>query len=259
MALLYALKKIVTYLFLPPGICVLFFCFLGWRLCRVRKPLRGWCAIGAGALLWFLSTGTGAGIICLPLERGLAVPSHPRGDVIILLGGGTYDDVPDLTGRGTPSDDMLFRVVTAARIYREFPVPVLVSGRDGTSDLPSDRQPVERFLVDLGVLREKIIIENESRDTAGNARNCREICRRRGFRNPILVTSAFHMRRSVQDFKRVGITVTPLPAHFRTTGDWEWNWSVILSGLGLPTSGALHVSCLAMKEYLGLLSSRLPR
>jgi uncharacterized SAM-binding protein YcdF (DUF218 family) len=96
-------------------------------------------------------------------------------------------------------------------------------------------------------------MEGGSRDTAENARNSRDICARKGFRAPLLVTSAFHMRRAQRAFEKEGMTVTPLPAHFRTTGGGSFSWSALVSSLELPTSGSFHLSSLALKEYLGLL------
>jgi uncharacterized SAM-binding protein YcdF (DUF218 family) len=49
------------------------------------------------------------------------------------------------------------------------------------------------------------------------------------------------------------MTVTPLPADFRTAGEGSFSWSALVSTLGLPSSGSFHLSSLALKEYLGLL------
>ena len=62
---------------------------------------------------------------------------------------------------------------------------------------------MKRFLTDLGVPDPMIIVEDKSRDTIENARYARQICERRGFVRPILVTSAYHLKRSVLSFSKV--------------------------------------------------------
>jgi uncharacterized SAM-binding protein YcdF (DUF218 family) len=61
---------------------------------------------------------------------------------------------------------------------------------------------IRRFLVDLGVAEGQVILESQSRDTQENAFNCSGIVRQRGFRFPLLVTSAYHMRRSIRAFQK---------------------------------------------------------
>ena len=72
------------------------------------------------------------------------------------------------------------------------------------------------------------------------------------FRQPLLVTSAFHMRRSVRAFQREGIAVTPVPANFVTSSERAIVWADLL-----PESGALNGSATALREFLGLLYYRL--
>jgi uncharacterized SAM-binding protein YcdF (DUF218 family) len=85
-----------------------------------------------------------------------------------------------------------------------------------------------------------------------NARYSREILRKHGFSRPLLVTSAFHMRRSVDAFRRAGVKVTPLPASIVTSPESSLIWADFL-----PDSGALQGSATALREYLGLLFYRL--
>ena len=110
----------------------------------------------------------------------------------------------------------------------------------------------KRFLVDLGVPAEMVIVEGRSRDTAENARRCREILDRRGFKRPLLVTSAYHMRRAVAAFEKEGVKVTPLPAQFMTSTGRTYLWADLL-----PGAGSLGMSATALKEHIGMLFYRL--
>ncbi|MEJ2697851.1 MAG: YdcF family protein [Candidatus Sulfobium sp.] len=179
------------------------------------------------------------------LETGLTIPANPRGDVIILLGGGAREGAKDLTGVGAPSEDTLARIVTAVRLEKRLHVPVIVSGGAvfpwKKSEAPVDR----RFLMDLGVQGDRIIVEDKSRDTFENARYVKEICEKRRFKNPVLVTSAYHMRRSLLMFRKFNMGVTPVPAGFRAW-DRKYGWADYLPG-------DLAASRTAFREYVGLL------
>ena len=109
----------------------------------------------------------------------------------------------------------------------------------------------KRFLIDLGVPAEMVIEEGKSRDTAENALRCKEILRQHGFKDPLLVTSGYHMRRSVAAFEKEGIKVTPLPARFMTSPASAVHWTDYL-----PSAGALGSSAAALKEQIGLIYYR---
>jgi uncharacterized SAM-binding protein YcdF (DUF218 family) len=131
-------------------------------------------------------------------------------------------------------------------------LPVIVSGgaiREG--DIP-ESWIVQRFLQDLGIPSGKIFIDDRSRDTGENARYVAEICKRNGFHNPLLVTSAYHIKRSLLIFHRYHLLVTPLPASFRSSGRTE-----ISPYTFLPSVSALADTVTALREHLGLLYYRL--
>lgn len=186
------------------------------------------------------------------LEAEFRIPKNPDGDVIVLLGGGVYDKVPDLTGSGAPTESMLARMVTAVRLQRQLHLPILISGGAPYAGRSAEAPVVRRFLLDLGVPDRDILMEAKSRDTSENARFSKEILKQHDFRRPLLVTSAFHMRRSTAAFKRVGVAVTPVPSSFVSSPERSPVWADFL-----PEAGALHASSTALREYLGLLFYRL--
>lgn len=239
-------KKIIASFLLPPGIFIVLFFWLGWRL--YRKKRRG-TALGLWSislLIWALSIYPVSTRLLGPLEKGYAITQPLRGDVIILLGGGIYDNVRDLTGKGVPSNEMMSRIVTAVRVQRQLNLPLIVSGGAVYKGRSAEAPIAGRILTDLGVEPGMIILEEKSRDTDENARYCGDIVRQRGFTSPLLITSAYHMRRSVDAFRRAGIAVTPIPAHF-SLGPAK----LILSDL-LPAANALAGTSRALHEYLGI-------
>lgn len=248
---MFALKKIIAAFLLPPGVFVLILLVAGWQLWRKQRRWTALASLLMALLMWALSTPQVSGMLMGRLESGFTIPAQPKGDVIVLLGGGIHDQVPDLTGNGAPSEAMMVRMVTALRLHRRLDLPILISGGSvygGTAEAPV----VRRFLMDLGVAERQILSEDKSRDTMENARFCRDILLKHGWRRPLLVTSAFHMRRSLEAFRRAGVAVTPLPAGFVTSPGHAIIWADFL-----PDSGALHGSATALHEYLGLLFYRL--
>ncbi len=247
---MFALKKIIASCLLPPGsFIVILLASTLWFWHRRRRGVALYC-LSLGLTIWAFATVPISQRLSLGLEKGLAIPRPLQGDVIILLGGGVHDSVPDLTGKGTPSDDMLGRVVTAVRAQRQLHVPIIISGGVVFAGRSAEAPVVRRILIDLGVPVKQLLIESKSRDTVENAHYCKEIMHRQGFRRPLLVTSAYHMRRSIDAFKRAGLSVTPLPAQFHTGSDLPAIWPDYL-----PTAAALHASSNALHEYVGLLFS----
>jgi len=181
------------------------------------------------------------------LETRYAIPAEPAGDVIVLLGGGVYGAADDLTGTGFPSEETLPRIVTAARLQKRLDVPVVVSGGKVFGHSATEAPVAGRVLADLGVPPGKIVLEGRSRDTSENARYTKEVLDAMRARRPLLVTSAFHMRRSVMAFRKAGIAVTPVPSGFRTWAGRLTDWTDYM-----PSSAALLHSTIALREYLAL-------
>ncbi len=241
---MFAFKKLITPFLLPPGIFIAILLVSGLLFLRKSRKAGVLCVV-VGAALWLLSIGPVSDSLMRGLEAGLNVPANPRGDVIVLLGGGAYDGVKDLTGVGAPSEDTLVRIVTVVRLQKRLQIPVIVSGGAVFAWREAEAEVDRRFLIDLGVPGDKIILDDRSRDTFENARYVKEICKKRHFRNPLLVTSAYHMRRSLLIFRQFDMEVTPVPAGFRTW-DRKYRWPDYLPG----DLGASRTAC---REYIGLL------
>lgn len=244
---MFILKKVLSPFILPPGIFVLILLFTGFRFILKRYLKVGLVNLLLGMLLWLSSISPVSDAMFRGLEGGVKIPENPQGDVIILLGGGIYDGSPDISGIGVPSDGMMGRIVTAVRLQKKLNLPVIVSGGRVYKHINSAEAVIgKRFLIDLGVPPNKVIIEDKSRDTFENALYSREILERHNYKRPIIVTSAFHMRRAVISFEKVGIDVTPFPAMFKTWEDKDYGWVDYLPNSMEDTKTALH-------EYLGLL------
>jgi len=143
------------------------------------------------------------------------------------------------------SDDTLARVVTAVRLRKRLRVPVIVSGGAVFPWRKAEAPVVRRFLMDLGVSGDKILVDDKSRDTLENALDVKEICEKHQFRDPILVTSAYHMKRALLSFREFNMDAKPVPANFKTW-DRKYGWWDYLPG-------DLRIFMIACREYVGLL------
>ena len=97
-----------------------------------------------------------------------------------------------------------------------------------------------------------ILIENRSRNTIENAAFTKPILQKAHLQPPyILVTSAFHMRRSLGIFKKTGITIIPYPCNYLPgTGA---NTSI---GDLIPDGSILGTWDYYIKEALGTLVNK---
>lgn len=153
-----------------------------------------------------------------PLEKKFAPINAAQlkaGDFYVLLGGGIFDKAPvSLGGQGIPGEVSLGRLVEQVRLYKVSPKKIVVSGGIVFSGTTSEAEVYKRFLVDLGVNPNDIIIENQSKTTAENAKFTVEIANKMKFRKVIVVTSATHMNRSKKSFEKLGLEVIPAPSAY---------------------------------------------
>jgi uncharacterized SAM-binding protein YcdF (DUF218 family) len=67
-----------------------------------------------------------------------------------------------------------------------------------------------------------------------------------GFTDPIVVTSAYHLKRAAMSFEKVGLKVLPFPAGFKS-------WQGKHYGLKAYLPGDFRKASIAISEYLGLV------
>ncbi|MBN1382395.1 MAG: YdcF family protein [Deltaproteobacteria bacterium] len=245
---MFVVKKILTPFLIPPGLFVLILLISGLWFFAKKSYKAGILNILIGIVLWFISISPMTDFMMRPLEAGFTIPHNPPGDVIIVLGGGINDLVPDLSGTGFPGTDSLGRLVTAARLQKNIMKPVIISSGQVFPNKSAEAPIARRILVDLGVPSYKIFMEAKSRDTMENARYSKQICTQEGFKTPIVVTSAFHMKRSVLSFQKIDLPVIPYPANFRTGKYRQYTWNDYL-----PDMANLDTFSKALHEYIGLV------
>lgn len=207
--------------------------------------------LSLSAVLLFVTLFTSAGTVALQsledvFERPEAEPSEVA--CMIVLGGAFETEVMAARG-GLEFNQSAERFVEATRLALKHPqAQVIVSGGDGSfsGDYEGDAAVSERFFASMGVDTARLVKESTSRTTHENAANTRALVEGRGLPPCLLITSAFHMPRSMGLFRAAGIPVVPWPVDYRTSGR---------AGLAIdfsqPTSNA-QLTATAAREWLGL-------
>lgn len=235
---------------LPPGIFVTLVLGFGlWNVKKARiKQACGWFL--AGALMWLALTRPVGDIALSGLEYAYLPPAEVKGDVIVVLSGGMTEGVPAGAAGPALSGASLERAAEAARLYRRYKLPVIVSGGAVFSRL-AESAVIKEYLVSLGLPPEKIITEELSRDTMENALFSKKLCDEKGYKKAVIVTSAYHMRRAVLSFEKAGFRdFIPYPTAYKSSKAAKCNFIDFLPGPGENLRIALH-------EYLGLVFYKL--
>lgn len=220
----------------------------------VRNPKVKRISLVLFAFLFFLFTNP---FIAGKMIRWWEVPATPireldkNYDAAIILSGVTAMDkmYPDRVHLHKGAD----RVMHTVQLYKEGLInKIVVSGGSGKlleeEDEPTEAEQIKRVLLISGVPEQDIILEEKSRNTYENALYTKELLEEKGIAGEqlLLVTSAFHMRRSLGCFKNAGLSPTPYSTDFVTT---ENNYTP--ADLIAPSEGALSTWTTLIKEWLG--------
>ena len=233
------LKKLISYFILPPGIFIVI--FLIFYLFSKRKFLKK-LALFSALSLYLISIEPFKDLLYIPLEKPYKIPENPKGDAIVVLGGGVYN-----SGRLKASS--FKRLITGFVLHKKTGLPIILSGGAAISVIP-EAKIMKELLKTFGVDEEYIYAELNSRDTGENAKYVKKVCQRIGCERIILVTSGFHMRRAEALFKKEGFKVVPYPTDLKFEGRYN-----VYSFF--PKYSVFYDSAIAIREYIGLLFYKL--
>ena len=248
MTLVYLLKFGASWV-LPPGIFIVAFFAIAIYAWRSRNDLKLALIIATVTFAFYLlCIGFVSEKVLGSLEDDYSPPADIESsgaDVIIMLGGGAIPDVPDVDGPGALCASPANRLLTAVRLQRKLHVPILLSGGQVYSDTGAEAKIARKILKSLGVEDENIIVETRSINTTQNAKFSAEILNKKNLHKPILVTSAFHMTRSVLNFEQQGVEVIPYPTDYLVTPSPVFHYTKLR-----PQSEALIANVMVLQERL---------
>lgn len=188
-----------------------------------------------------------------PLEKQnlpAALPAHIDG--IVVLGGGEQVGLTHAWQQTALGDggERLTAMVMLANAYPE--VPILFTGGSGRmiKQGTTGAKVAEDFALSMGLPKGRIILESKSRNTVENAVLSKQLMQPQDGQHWLLVTSAFHMPRSLAVFCKAHWPMQAYPVDYRSQkGNLlriDWDFSRHLSNLNQ-----------AFKEWLGLAAYKL--
>ena len=244
--LVYALKFVASWI-LPPGLFVILMLALVVKLFRVDRKLSILVFVFT-TVFYLLCTSFVAEKLMGWLEDAYSPPAQIEtsgADVIVMLGGGAIGQVPDVDGVGTLCASPASRLLAAVRLQKILNVPILVSGGQVYSDSGAEAEIAARILKSLGVPEDKILTETRSVNTSQNARYSAAILREKDFKKPVLVTSAFHMRRAMLNFRLNRFLPIPYPTDYTVAKNPTFHYTKMR-----PQAEALLLNVTVMQEVL---------
>lgn len=246
-------SKIIWAVISPDSLIVLLGVFawlalaFGWK--KLSRRLLSVCALLL-LVIGFLPVGDW---LIAPLENRFAANSALPAEVdgIIVLGGALspYMSQAWMQAELDGAADRLTNFMYLARLYPSAQL-VFTGGSGSVTEQQYKEAEGVRVLFDqLGLSDRAIIYESESRNTFENALNSKALLTPAADENWVLITSAFHMPRSIGVFCGQDWTVHPYPVdHQSKKGDL----------LRIEFAFAEHLGLLgtAIKEWVGLIVYR---
>lgn len=252
------ISKALSQLLLPPGGLILLAVLglIGWKA-RWGRALVALSLM----LLWMLSTEPVRDVLLSPLENHYPAFSaetvskqhlNREQNVIVLLGGGISEKAPEYGGRDVLSRYAMMRTVYAAYLAEQTGLDVYTTGGAVLSETSEpEGLLMQRMLIRLDIPETSIHMETKANNTWENAANLRRILKAKGINHIVLVTTAWHMPRSVWAFEQNGFKVIAAPCDYVVKREpydirsWLPRWNVMAD-----SADGLH-------EYMGLLWYRI--
>jgi uncharacterized SAM-binding protein YcdF (DUF218 family) len=252
--IVFVAEKIVLRLLFPVSLSLI---LGGIGLALRRRRRLSFCFLSAG-LLWLL-------VMSFPLTgitliRSLEATAGPYADpgklasrgvrYVVLLSGGFRE------GDLTPADRTgcsILRIHEAVRLWRGISdAKIVFTGGviPGLNESVSLARAMADVAGPMGVPQSAMILETESWTTEDQARLVARIVGKEPF---ALVTSAYHMPRSLLLFRLQGLDPLPAPADFTVRAP------IIGYETLIPQASGLQMTQIAMKEYLFMWWFRIRR
>ena len=193
-------------------------------------------------------------LLLYPLESRFPAwsPSQGAPDGIIVLGASIDLDMSAVHGTPVVSTSA-DRILMTAALARKYPkARVVYTG--GSPNLISDDAKEADFAAgifeSLGIDKSRLILERRSRNTYENALFTKAMVDPKPGERWLLVTSAYHMPRSIGLFRKVGFVVEPCPVDWRVSTGRD-----VFSFTDVAEDGLSRTN-VAVREWLGLMTYR---
>ena len=199
-------------------------------------------------IIWMLSTRPVAEQILLPLEKSYSQPDiqrlKERGvDQVVVLTGGGFSLRGELLSSAFPHASM-YRFTGGLELCRRLgpDCRIIFSGSAGRNQRDLSTAV---YMKDLALLFNPALHTSAEAISGSTAEHPANVKRLTGEKPFLLVTSAYHMPRSVRTFQKAGLEPIPYPVDFLIKSHYHW-------GDLLPSAESLWVLQVGLREYFAL-------
>ncbi|MEO5977621.1 MAG: YdcF family protein [Chryseolinea sp.] len=248
-------SKTIDFLVMPlTWICAAVLAAILFKKPKIKQRLL-WVA--AGLLFFFCNDFISNEVMYAWEIRTTPYSEMRQHELAIVLTGATQSEIK-------PADRVYFnkgadRVTHTVQLYKMGLVKkILISGGIGKigenyDDVP-EANKFEQAMILMGVDEGDIILENKTRNTYESAQRVKPMLDSLHYNENqcLLVTSAFHMRRSLACYKKVGLNIMPF-----TTDFYTHRRTFSIGPLLVPQPEALHLWHKLFKEWAGLFAYKL--
>jgi len=249
----FVLSKLLAYLVMPTTIVVALL-VASW-IARNERWKKGLRVGGIVSLILFSNDFIANEVMSAWEVEPIAYQElQPRGLGIVLTG--STLPIP------YPNDRVYFqrgadRVTHTVQLYKLGLIKkILVSGGSGRLlvDYEPEATQFRKAMIMMGVDSADILVENETRNTYESAVAVKPMLDSLGYRaeDCLLITSAFHMRRSLACYRKAGVNLTPFSCDL-----YSHPTSFHLDALLIPKVESIKIWHILIKEWVGLLMYKL--
>ncbi len=250
------LKKAVSYWLMPLPFCLGLLIAGLWLTRSARHARLGRRLLGTAVLLLLIfGNRTISTWLIQPLESvypsmpefavGTPLPPELAGCRFVVVLGSGHGDREDLPATNQLSEAAHARIVEAVRLLRVLPNATLVTSGPGEPGKPSHAAVLAQAAASLGASPARFVKIDTVRDTEDESREIKKIVGEASF---ALVTSAWHMPRSMLLMRRASLHAVACPTHYAAHRPAPHEW-----GDALWDVDSLSRSTWAVHEGLGLL------
>ncbi|MBK9638880.1 MAG: YdcF family protein [Bacteroidetes bacterium] len=245
----FVLSKILDFFITPLAwifLCILFSILLKNKKWKSRLRIASLAILLVFTNPWLISRVMSAWEVPAVNAQKISEPY----DVGIVLGGSMryYDQSVDRVVYSSSVD----RLLQALQLYHDKKIKkILLSGGSGFVNFQDWKESglIASVLLKSGVPEKDILLENGSRNTYENASLSNDILKDKKYGTRfLLITSAFHMRRSLLCFEKVNLKVEPFSVDTRSA-----TYINTLDKIIQPDAECLTQWDLLLHEWIGIL------
>lgn len=249
------LSKVLGFFALPSNFAV------SAGLIGAFALLIGWARLGTALVVLAVLTIAIMGlsplgnILLVVLEdrfpKPAATDTRPVAGIVVL--GGSFDTLVSGARGEVALNESAERLTIVADLATRYPeARIVFSGGEGTLFYSgaSEAEVAARMFESFGIDASRITLEGQSRNTRENATFTRAMVEPRQGERWLLVTSAYHMPRSIGCFRAANFEIEAYPVDYRTRGPEDMTRPFRSVGEGLRRVD------IAVREWVGLFVYR---